>query len=92
MPNNHSTEHKRLLRNKEVQKYIGISRTAIYNKLKEKSPYYDPEFPKPIQIGAKSIVWIEKEIEDYIQFCKVQTRHQISKNTRNLPKNNGGEK
>ena len=89
MPDKHLKEHKRLLRNKEVQDYIGISRTAIYNKLKEKSPYYDPKFPRPIQIGAKSIVWIEEEIEDYIQFCKTHTRSQNIIETKKTPKNIG---
>lgn len=92
MANKHKNEHKRLLRNKEVQIYIGISRTAIYNKLKEKSPYYDPEFPKPIQIGAKSIVWIEEEIEDYIQFCKTHTRFQNAVGCKKTTDNKGGAK
>lgn len=92
MPNKHPNEHKRLLKNKEVQKWIGISRTAIYNKLKEKSPYYDPEFPKPIQISAKSIAWIEEEIEDYIQFCKTHTRFQNSIDCKKSTANKGGAK
>lgn len=45
----------RILRMREVTKLTGISRSSVYNRLSQKSPSYDPSFPKPIQLGNGKI-------------------------------------
>jgi len=59
----------RLIRINEVQEICGVSRSTIYGKLNEKSPQYDPDFPKPIHTGARMVAWLEAEVQSYIEFC-----------------------
>jgi prophage regulatory protein len=56
----------RLLRRKQVEQAIGLSRSTIYARLDPKSPHYDPTFPKPITLGSMSVAWIEAEIQSWI--------------------------
>lgn len=51
-----------LLRLQGVCNLVGLGKSAIWYKLKEDSPYYDTDFPKPIRIGKKSIAWDKNEI------------------------------
>lgn len=58
-----------ILRRKQVEARTGLSRSSIYARLKHnpKRPGdYDPTFPKPISVGAKSVGWIESEISEWI--------------------------
>ncbi|WP_420291462.1 helix-turn-helix transcriptional regulator [Burkholderia thailandensis] len=49
-----------------VSKKTGKSRSSIYNAINPASKYYDESFPKPIRTGAKSIGWIESEVDAWI--------------------------
>lgn len=60
----------RLLRRKQVEQAIGLSRSTIYARLDKKSPHYDPTFPKPITLGSMSVAWIESEIQNWIA-CRI---------------------
>jgi prophage regulatory protein len=56
-----------ILRRKQVEARTGLSRSTIYSKMQSSRPaLYDPSFPKPISLGAKSVGWIEAEIEDWL--------------------------
>lgn len=58
-----------ILRRKQVEARTGLSRSAIYAKLRSnpKRPSdYDPTFPQPIAIGARAVGWIESEIDAYL--------------------------
>ncbi|WP_337192893.1 helix-turn-helix transcriptional regulator [Alteraurantiacibacter buctensis] len=50
----------RLIRLKEVQHRVGLSRSTIYKKMA------DGRFPKSRSLGSKCTVWVEAEIEDWI--------------------------
>lgn len=56
----------RLLRRKQVEQSLGLSRSTIYARLDPKSRHYDPDFPKPIKLGTTSIAFVESEVQDYI--------------------------
>lgn len=56
----------RLLRRKQVEQAIGLSRSTIYARLDKKSPHYDPTFPRPISLGSMSVAWVEAEVQEYI--------------------------
>lgn len=56
----------RLLRRKQVEQAIGLSRSTIYARLDKKSPHYDPTFPRPISLGAYTVAWVEAEVQEYI--------------------------
>ena len=60
-----------ILRRKQVEQRIGLSRSAIYGKMKpdpKRPGLYDPTFPLPIKLGpcAKAVGWIESEIEQWL--------------------------
>lgn len=59
-----------VLRRKQVETRTGLSRSGIYARLRHnpKRPGdYDPTFPKPIRLGARSVGWVSTEIEKWIE-------------------------
>lgn len=56
----------RLLRRKEVEQTLGISRSSIYARLDPKSTQYDPTFPRPLKTSCKSVCWVEFELQSWI--------------------------
>lgn len=56
----------RLIPISEVIKYTGLSRASIYRMIDEKSPSYDPTFPKKIQLSQVRVAWVTSEIADWI--------------------------
>ena len=50
----------KLLRLREVIKMTSLTRTTIYNYMSE------GKFPKNIHLGPKISVWIEREIQEWI--------------------------
>lgn len=56
-----------ILRRKQLEARIGLSRSAIYDKINPKSPRYDATFPKPISLGAEAVGWIEAEVNAWIE-------------------------
>ena len=51
---------ERLLRAKDVMYMCAISKTTMYRKMAE------GKFPKNIHLGPKISVWIEREIQEWI--------------------------
>ena len=59
-----------ILRRDEVERRTGLSRSAIYAKLKvnPNRPYeFDPDFPKPIRLGSQAVGWVECELEAWLK-------------------------
>ena len=50
----------------DVVKCTGLSRASIYRMSNEKSKFYDPDFPKKVQISTSRVVWISSEIAEWI--------------------------
>ncbi|GIK85274.1 MAG: AlpA family phage regulatory protein [Betaproteobacteria bacterium] len=53
-------ENAVLIRRREVQRRTGLSRTTIYEKIAR------GEFPPPINLGARSVGWVEAEIQRWV--------------------------
>jgi prophage regulatory protein len=51
----------RVLRREQVTAKIGLERSAIYQRVKLGT------FPKPIQLGPKSVGWVEAEVDAWIE-------------------------
>ncbi|MBL5883241.1 AlpA family transcriptional regulator [Lelliottia aquatilis] len=51
----------RLLRMMDVIKLTGLPKSTIYLKIKNK------EFPDQVSIGARSVAWVETEINEWIE-------------------------
>ena len=49
-----------ILRRKQVEKRTGLSRSTIYLRIQEGT------FPKPINLGARAVGWLENEIEAWL--------------------------
>jgi len=52
-----------ILRLRQLCAQLGLSRSSIYNKISEKSPYFDASFPKPFKLGAAAIGWDAGQVE-----------------------------
>lgn len=50
-----------ILRLPEVKTRVGLLRSAIYLAISRQ------EFPRPVQLGARSVGWLDSEIEDWIR-------------------------
>lgn len=57
---NISDEKLRLLRISDVINLTGLPKSTIYLKIKNK------QFPTQLQIGLRSVAWLENEIQDWI--------------------------
>jgi prophage regulatory protein len=62
-----TTPTQRIIRLPEVINRTGKKRSTIYDALNEKSPRYDPTFPCPVRIGARSIGFYESEVQVWIE-------------------------
>lgn len=51
-----------ILRRKDVQSRVALSRSSIYFKMSEGT------FPKQINIGARAVGWLESDINNWIAF------------------------
>jgi prophage regulatory protein len=52
--------HLRLLRLPEVKHLTGLSKSTIYARIAEDS------FPRQISLGARTVVWLESDIQNWI--------------------------
>lgn len=75
-----NSSHFAILRLKQTQIKIGLSRSTLYAKLNPsaENPSFDPSFPKPVSIGPRSIGFIESEIDAWI-IARAEARQNQSK-------------
>jgi prophage regulatory protein len=57
-----------------VSEMLGISRSGIYERMDPNSKYFDPDFPKPVQLGRSTIRFVVFEINEYIM-KKIEDRN-----------------
>jgi prophage regulatory protein len=55
----------------ETIELTGIRRSNIYLKINPDSKYYDPSFPKPVKLSARSIGWRRSELNAWISGLNV---------------------
>ena len=48
------------LRRKQVETRTGLSRSTIYQHIK------DGAFPRPVLLGARAVGWLESDVSDWI--------------------------
>jgi prophage regulatory protein len=51
----------RILRRREVQARTGLSRSTIYRRAD------DGTFPQPVQLGPRTVGWVEAEVQSWIE-------------------------
>ncbi len=71
-----------LIKREQVSAKTGLGCSAIYARmtLNPKRPNdFDPTFPKPIKIGARSVAWIESEVDEWISARIAASRGGVKK-------------
>ena len=53
----------RILRQPEVLARTGLSKSTIYQLIKEK------QFKPPIKLGARAVGWLENDIDEFLASC-----------------------
>ena len=53
--------HDRLMRRREVEKILGISRSSIYRLMQE------GKFPRPVRIGPAAVRWKASDIATWLE-------------------------
>jgi len=57
----------RIMRLKEVIEKTGLAKSTVYNLISQ------GKFPKQIDLGARSVGWVDTEIEDWL-LAKIELR------------------
>ncbi|CAK1701631.1 prophage regulatory protein [Vibrio crassostreae] len=52
----------KFLRLKDVMEKTGLSKSAIYSKIKE------GEFPASVPIGSRTVAWIDSDVEKWLEW------------------------
>jgi prophage regulatory protein len=55
-----------ILRRRDLEADLRISRSTIYDKINPKSPRYDATFPKPIRLGGSAVGWLAHEVDAWL--------------------------
>ncbi len=59
-----------IIRRKQLEARIGLSRSSIYARINSKSSSFDPTFPKPIPLGSgmlnPPVGWLEVEVDAWL--------------------------
>lgn len=50
-----------IIRRKQVEARVGLARSSLYDKIQK------GEFPKPINLGGRSVGWLESDVDAWIQ-------------------------
>ena len=50
-----------MLRFRQVKEIVALSKSAIYNRIAQGT------FPKPVNLGGKSVGWLESEVNAWIE-------------------------
>lgn len=58
----------RLLRRHEVERKTGLSASKLYGMIGSgRERDRDPDFPRPVPLGVRSVAWLESEIDAWIE-------------------------
>jgi prophage regulatory protein len=63
----------RIMRLKEVTEKTGLAKSTVYNLISQ------GKFPKQIDLGARSVGWVDTEIEEWL-LAKIELRDSESSN------------
>lgn len=57
-----------ILRRRDLEARVRLSRSTIYDKINVHSPRHDAAFPKPIRLGSGAAVgWLAHEVDAWLQ-------------------------
>ena len=62
---------RRLIRLPAVKNRSALGKSAIYERIKEKT------FPKPVSLGGRAVAWVESEVDDWVN-ARIRQRDEAS--------------
>lgn len=71
-----------IIKRRELEAQFQISRSSIYERLDPKSKFYDPDFPKPVRLGTRSVGFVAKEAQAWLErrmACRTDTGSEVTK-------------
>lgn len=79
----------KILSVKDVCSRLSCSRSWLYERLNERSPYYDEMLPTPVRYGSR-VGFIEHEVDNFIRGL-MQARLEVDNFIRGLKQAKGGD-
>lgn len=70
-----SDPHHRLLKLPELMARTALSRSEVYRRVRD-----DPTFPQPAKLGARSVAWMEAEVDAFV-LSQIARRDAMAKAT-----------
>ena len=72
-----------ILRLKDLMVHTGLSRSAIYDRMDEKSSRYAAAFPKSFALSGGAVGWFKNDIDAWLEACATSSKNGTpSKNTK----------
>lgn len=62
----HSLQMYYLVRISQLCALLAISRSTVYGRMSPGSNQFDPNFPRPVKLGPRSIGWRLSDVLDYV--------------------------
>ena len=59
-----STNHLTVLRRRDVEALVGLSRSSIYMMMAQ------GRFPRPVRVGARAVAWRLTDIQTWLADCQ----------------------
>ena len=63
-----------IIRLPELKKSLGLSRSAIYDRMRLGSPRFDALFPRPFRLNSRAdrgaVGWLQEDVDQYIAACR----------------------
>ncbi len=59
-------QSSQVVRRRQLEARLALSRSTIYDKINPKSPRYDATFPKPFRLGGSAVGWLTHEIDAWL--------------------------
>lgn len=51
----------------EAAVLLGLGRSSFYSKMRPDSKNFDPNFPKPIRVSARRVVWLYSSLVSWLE-------------------------
>lgn len=67
---------KRLVTLKDVLEQASMSRSKFYEHINPEHPNFDPEAPKPLKVGGRSVRFVDDEVSAWIDVLIQRGREQ----------------
>ena len=68
-----------VIRLQDLMAHTGLSRSAIYDRMDEKSPRYAVDFPKSFNLGGGAVGWFKSDVDAWLASCAAMEKRGAKK-------------